>query len=36
MFARIFVNADRFLSVWREHIIFDAQLVEARKMNEVF
>ena len=36
MFARIFVNADRFLSVWREHVIFDAQLVEARKMNEVF
>ena len=31
-----FVKSERFLTVLREHIIFDVKLVEVRKMSEVF
>ena len=36
MFAGIFVKSERFLTMLREHIIFNVKWVEVRKMSEVF
>ena len=36
IFARKFVESERFLIVLWEHIIFNVKWVEIRKMNEIF
>ena len=36
MFAGKFVKSERFLSVLRQHIIFNVKRVEVHKMSEVF
>ena len=35
-FAGIFVKSERFLTMLREHIIFNVKCVEVRKISEVF
>ena len=36
IYARKFVNSERFLAVFQEHIIFNVKGVEVRKLSEVF